>query len=327
MQFLRLFRNCPPTLIIILLIAFIPSVSSVHAAPGDEITYYLLTDHLGSVDVVLDEQGEVVERRDFLPYGSERVTESVADAPETNHKFTGKELDVQTGLHYYGARYYDSEIGRFTSIDPLVMDEAKMTHENLQAILENPQKLNAYTYALNNPLYYVDLFGESAQSDFAWGVGSFFDGVVSFTVSAGVLVKGAATLDAKDALFSQVLYLHGRDKLQSSINTLATGEKIKITEGAELIDNKLEKVISSSSKAASSTMKFLANGSNFADGAEEMVKMYERGDDIINTVIEGTAQLINEVPDAYEQSVQAVKEKANEISNWLSDIAGDVENQ
>ncbi|MBU0706385.1 LysM peptidoglycan-binding domain-containing protein [Patescibacteria group bacterium] len=130
--------------------AFIPTAhaeDSLSAEVNDETTYYLLTDHLGSVDVVLNELGEVVERRDYLPYGSERLKESAPNAPQTDHKFTGKELDDETGLYYYGARYYDPLIGRFVSVDPVEGD------------LKNPQTFNKYTYVLNNPVMLVDPTG------------------------------------------------------------------------------------------------------------------------------------------------------------------------
>ena len=120
-------------------------VPNAHAAVGDETTYYLLTDHLGSIDLVLDEQGDVVERRDFLPYGAERLSEDLDS--DTDHKFTGKELDDETGLYYYGARYYDPLTGRFTVLDPWEGD------------LSNPQSLNKYTYVLNNPIKFVDPTG------------------------------------------------------------------------------------------------------------------------------------------------------------------------
>ncbi|MDH5597019.1 MAG: RHS repeat-associated core domain-containing protein, partial [Candidatus Peregrinibacteria bacterium] len=130
-----------------LVAALIPSAY----ATSDENTYYLLTDHLGSIDVVLDDQGQELERRDFLPYGSERTSTKTPDAPKTDHKFTGKELDDETGLHYYGARYYDSEIGRFTSVDPWEGDQ------------NDPQTLNKYAYTLNNPLKYVDPTGGKVE--------------------------------------------------------------------------------------------------------------------------------------------------------------------
>lgn len=61
-------------------------------------------------------------------------------------KFTSKERDVETGLDYFGARYYASTQGRFTSPDQLMAS----------AYVGNPQSWNRYTYALNNPLKYVD---------------------------------------------------------------------------------------------------------------------------------------------------------------------------
>jgi RHS repeat-associated protein len=64
----------------------------------------------------------------------------------TDKRFTGQRLD-NTGLYYYGARYYDPTIGRFISADLIVKSYA------------DPQNLNRYAYALNNPLKYVDPTG------------------------------------------------------------------------------------------------------------------------------------------------------------------------
>ena len=61
----------------------------------------------------------------------------------TDKLFTGQRLD-DTGLYYYGARYYDPTIGRFISPDTLVQSP------------ENPQSLNRYSYVFNNPLKYTD---------------------------------------------------------------------------------------------------------------------------------------------------------------------------
>ena len=112
-----------------------------------ETTYYLLTDHLGSVDVVMDDQGNVLERADYLPYGSDRVRVTNPDAPETDYRFTGKEMDDETGLIYYGARYYDPLLARFVSRDPWEGD------------LKDPQSLNKYSYVQNNPIRFIDPTG------------------------------------------------------------------------------------------------------------------------------------------------------------------------
>ena len=66
------------------------------------------------------------------------------------YKFTGKERDAESGLDYFGARYYSSNMGRFSSPDPGWF---------LAASLDNPQTWNQYSYALNNPLKYTDPTG------------------------------------------------------------------------------------------------------------------------------------------------------------------------
>jgi RHS repeat-associated protein len=96
---------------------------------------------------VLDDQGNVVERRDFHPYGQERLIDTQPDATKTDHKFTGKELDDETNLYYYGARYYDPLTNRFLTLDPWAGE------------LSNPQSLNKYAYVLNNPLKFIDPTG------------------------------------------------------------------------------------------------------------------------------------------------------------------------
>ncbi|MBU0706325.1 LysM peptidoglycan-binding domain-containing protein [Patescibacteria group bacterium] len=128
-------------------------------AEDNEKTYYFLTDHLGSVDAVLDEQGNVVERRDYLPYGSQRAAETFNGVPITDLGFTGKELDDETGLNYYGARYYDPVTGRFITMDPLLLNLDKMSQAQRNAFLSNPQNLNMYSYAQNNPIVYNDPTG------------------------------------------------------------------------------------------------------------------------------------------------------------------------
>jgi RHS repeat-associated protein len=65
-------------------------------------------------------------------------------------KFTSKERDVETGLDYFGARYYSSTQGRFTSPDPVMLSPERLV---------NPQMINLYSYAVNNPFSYADPTG------------------------------------------------------------------------------------------------------------------------------------------------------------------------
>jgi RHS repeat-associated protein len=72
----------------------------------------------------------------------------VVDA--TEYHFTGKERDTESGNDYFGASYYSSAMGRFSSPDPSGLEYADP---------KNPQSLNLYSYVLNNPLHYVDPTG------------------------------------------------------------------------------------------------------------------------------------------------------------------------
>ncbi len=120
--------------------------------------YYNSNDHLTSASVITDAAGLMVQKLDYMPFGSERVNEKVGGF-QTRFTFTDQEKDAESGLMYYGARYYDPVIGRFTSVDPVVVDTTR--REFAQALL-NPQMLNEYSYVGNNPLKYVDPNGEGA---------------------------------------------------------------------------------------------------------------------------------------------------------------------
>ena len=116
-------------------------------------TVYYLKDHLGSTRVVVDEDGDVVESYDYFPFGLASRT----SGGSTIYKFTEKELDNETDFYYFGARYYDAEVGRFTSVDPLA---------------EKYPSLSPYNYVANNPLRNYDPDGRKIR--FATGTSSQF---------------------------------------------------------------------------------------------------------------------------------------------------------
>ena len=116
----------------------------VHAA--DIVTYFHL-DALGSPVAATDQQGNVVWREDYEPYGNRIKNEAAA---QTNtHWYTGHPHDSSTGLTYIGARYYDPTLGRFMAIDPKDFAEG------------NPHSFNRYAYGNNNPYRYTDPDGRS----------------------------------------------------------------------------------------------------------------------------------------------------------------------
>ncbi len=107
-------------------------------------TYYYHQDHLGSSSVITNSNGVKVEEIRYYPFGETLTDEG---SVSVSHKYTSQELDIETGLYYYNARYYDPVLGRFISADPIVPDPT------------NPQSLNRYSYVLNNPLKYTDPSG------------------------------------------------------------------------------------------------------------------------------------------------------------------------
>src|SRR5207253_4348644 len=90
----------------------------------------------------------MLESHDYLPFGEEWPTAAAGTQPK---RFTGKERDAETGLDYFGARYYGSKTGRFTTTDPAY---------TIQENLVDPQRWNRYACAKNNPLRYTDPDGK-----------------------------------------------------------------------------------------------------------------------------------------------------------------------
>lgn len=117
---------------------------------------WIVTDQSGTPRIILDQSGSLANtsRHDYLPFGEElfagafgRTTAlGYTNADGVRQKFTQKERDNETGLDYFGARYYANVQGRFTSPDPLMTS----------GTVGDPQSWNRYSYSLNNPLRYID---------------------------------------------------------------------------------------------------------------------------------------------------------------------------
>jgi RHS repeat-associated protein len=102
---------------------------------------YLYADKLGSTMVTT---GTVISDERYTPWGTARDMSQQAAVP---YRYTGQREEAALGLYDYGARWYDPSIGRFIQADTIVPEPA------------NPQNLNRYSYALNNPLKYTDPTG------------------------------------------------------------------------------------------------------------------------------------------------------------------------
>ncbi len=135
-------------------------VATENAAGGVCTTCYYSTDHLGSVRMVTDQNGQVQGRHDYLPFGEEvganqaNRTSQWGPVSDVTEKFTGQVRDSESGMDYFNARYFTATLGRFNSVDP----------GSAGASLGSSQSWNGYAYALNNPLVNVDPSGMTSGS-------------------------------------------------------------------------------------------------------------------------------------------------------------------
>ncbi len=106
--------------------------------------YYYLSDHLGSIRVVLKEDGNLESWSDYYPFGKESRGSSTSNEPK--EQFSGKPFDDEIGLNYFGSRYFNPDVGRFISSDKYSFKYPAMT---------------PYQYAANNPIYFIDINGDS----------------------------------------------------------------------------------------------------------------------------------------------------------------------
>ncbi len=135
------------------------------SSTGAADTKYVHADHLGSVDVITDDFGRVIERNSFDPHGKRRNFDwSSAPigtlASVVSRGFTGHESLDSLGLVHMGGRVYNPLLGRFLTPDPTVQFPF------------STQGLNRYTYVNNNPLSFIDPTG--------FGLGRFFKKIGRF---------------------------------------------------------------------------------------------------------------------------------------------------
>jgi len=132
--------------------------------------YFYHPDHLGSTSYVTDAKGEVYQHVEYFPFGESWV-EQVKNAQQVAFGFTGKELDAETGLHYFGARYYDARTSVWVSPDPILGkylptgDKEKDKQLPGMGGVFNSFNLGLYSYGHLNPVKYTDPDGRSIYVD------------------------------------------------------------------------------------------------------------------------------------------------------------------
>jgi len=128
---------------------YLPGDAKRIGSGGSAETYWLHRDHLQSVRITTDDTAAIVMRANYKPYGEQLLSVSTV---EDGKAYIGERQDVETGLIYLHARYYDPVLGRFIQGDTLDPDIVGVD-------------INRYAYALNNPVNLSDPNGHIAATD------------------------------------------------------------------------------------------------------------------------------------------------------------------
>ncbi len=262
-----------------------------------ENTLYYHTDHLGSSGYVTDKKGEFYEHTEYTSSGESWVNEKVTGNANLPYKYTSKEQDAETGLYYYGARYYDARTSRWISTDPILeeympvagnSDEARRQNRRLPGMggVYNPTNMNLYHYAGNNPVKYIDPDGKQSACA-AWSGTMWWLLAVDGPIPVGdiIYVAGVAGTGCFDlwVRFGPVLMANADkipavvDKTQNTINSISNSS-------SNMPDpNKLKDVISG-------VRSLINQDKGLINAAEEMGKnqrVQQEANDLVQQFLNG----------------------------------------
>ena len=184
----------------------------------ENLQFFYHPDHLGSSSFITNLEGEVVQHIEYVPFG-EVFIEERNNVWNTPYLFNAKEFDEETGMYYYGARYYEPRLSLWISVDPLA---EKFCHAS------------GYVYSFNNPIIFVDPNGESPKpseliTKLGINLNPFVAGYIDGLVEASPVGLVQFTWDFSTNTEYRTQFIQGVKELVKdpigSIETIA-GEKI-----------------------------------------------------------------------------------------------------
>lgn len=213
-----------------------PDIASVN----DARVAYLTNDHLGSPRINTDQNGAVIARHDYHPFGEEiigiggRTTGLGYAADDVRKQFTGYERDNETELDFAQSRYMHYTVGRFSTPDSFTNDTR----------VSSPQSWNLYSYVRNNPLNITDPFGK--KGEIRWWTDS--KGTIHVRLKASFAVYGAKGQGVSKA------------DLKAYKNALVDGIKTHLEKAVKGAGKSFEFTVDISAKTYSSEQKAIGSG-------------------------------------------------------------------
>lgn len=220
-------------------------------ASGQQLgLYYLHGDHLGTATFVTDQNSETTQFFLNLPFG-ETMLEQQSGVYDNPYKFNAKELDSETGLYYYGARYYNPRLSIWYGVDPLAIYNPVMEdefygdgeHNDGVYFLGN---LNPYIYTYQNPIKYIDPNGKQTLAPCSTGYGGKMEDLTKagetinrFFSGAGHMFKDAALGIVQTAKISWAINTADKQGIQQGVDEMISqsNSQARYVASGEILDD------------------------------------------------------------------------------------------
>jgi len=163
----------------------VPNANPQGNTPFEKDLYFYHPDHLGSSSYITDLNGKLYEHLEYFPFGEAWVEEN-SNQQRTPYLFTAKELDEETGLYYFGKRYYDPRTSVWQSADPIV---GRYVNGAPAGGVYNSINLALYSYSFLGPIRYRD-------PDGLYGIVGHMYAPQAAALAAGLPKGAAATIGA-----------------------------------------------------------------------------------------------------------------------------------
>jgi RHS repeat-associated protein len=208
---------------------------------NDGISYFH-KDHLGSSTLITDQSGTAVQSSSYAPYGLDREPSNTG---VSSYKFNDQEQDSSTNLYNYNARHYDPATGQFISPDSIIPD------------VYDPQQLNRYAYARNNPLKYTDPSGHILYDII--DVISFVDSAVTFIKDPSLANGAMLAMDTAGLLPGVPGAGTVKMGIKATSKIIDATKAVKAGKKAKTAATKVDDVIKSGRKGKQARLKELAD--------------------------------------------------------------------